>query len=55
MKIWGEGGEGGEIALNVLCEKKTEFCPAYISIHNSNRNQQIIIFMISNGKVCHYL
>ena len=38
------------IALNVLCSKREETYPAYVSKHNSNREKQVILLMISNGK-----
>ena len=38
------------IALNVLYAKKEKIYPAYVSKHNSNREKQVILFMISNGE-----
>ena len=29
--------------------------PAYVSKHNSNREKQVILFMIPNGEKWHYL
>ena len=43
------------IMLNVFYEKEMEFCPAYISKHNSNYKEQIIILIISKGEGWHYL
>ena len=43
------------IALNVLYAKKEKKYPAYVSKHNSNREKQIILLMITNGKGCHSL
>ena len=44
------------IALNVLYAKKEKIYPTYISKHNSNREKQVILLMISNGeKLWHYL
>ena len=42
------------IALNVLYTKKESMYPAYVSKHNSNREKQAILLMISNGEKCHY-
>ena len=36
------------IALNILYIKKKEILPAYISKHNSTREKQIILLMITN-------
>ena len=36
------------IALNVLYGKKEKLYPAYVSKHNSNREKQVILLMISN-------
>ena len=41
------------IALNVLYAKKEKIHPAYVSKHNSNREKQVILLMISNGERCH--
>ena len=40
----------------MLCilKKKIYIYPAYVSKHNSNREKQIIILMISNGGKWHY-
>ena len=38
------------IALNVLYIKEKEIYPAYISKHNSTREEQIILLMILNGE-----
>ena len=36
--------------------KKKKIYPAYVSKHNSNREKQVILLMISNEeKQCHYL
>ena len=44
------------IALNVLYAKKEKIYPAYVSKHNSNRERQVILLMISNGEgQWHYL
>ena len=37
------------IALNVLYPKKEKIYHAYVSKHNSNREKQVILLMISNG------
>ena len=37
------------IALNVFYSKKEKIYPAYVSKHNSNREKQVILLMISNG------
>ena len=36
------------IALNALCAKKEEICPAYVSKHNWNSEKQVILLIISN-------
>ena len=36
------------IALNISYAKKEKIYPAYISKHNSNREKQVILLMISN-------
>ena len=36
------------IALNILCIKKKEIYPAYISKHNSTHEKQTILLMIPN-------
>ena len=44
------------IALNVLYAEKEKIYPAYVSKHNSNREKQVTLLMISNGeKQWHYL
>ena len=35
--------------------KKKSIYPAYVSKHNSNRKNQAILLMISNGEKWHYL
>ena len=32
--------------------KKKKIYPAYVSKHNSNREKQVILLMISNGEKC---
>ena len=44
-----------KIALNVLYAKKIVIYHAYVSKHNSNREKQVIILIISNGEKWHYL
>ena len=41
-----------KIALNAFYAKKDKIYPAYISKHNSNREKQVILLMIPNGKKC---
>ena len=41
------------IVFNVLYAKKEKIYPAYVSKHNSNREKQVILLMISNGERCH--
>ena len=36
------------ITLNILYAKKEKIYPAYVSKHNSNREKQVILLMISN-------
>ena len=45
------------ITLNTLYTKEKEILPAYISNHNSTREKQIILLMISNEEKegWHYL
>ena len=43
------------IALNVLYAIKEKKYPAYVSKHNSNREKQVILLMISSRKGWHYL
>ena len=43
------------IALNILYAKKEKIYPAYVSKHNSNREKQVVLLMIPNGKRWHYL
>ena len=38
------------IALNVLYAKKEKIYPAYVWKHNSNREKQVFVLMISNGE-----
>ena len=38
------------IALNVLYAKKDKIYPPYVSQHNSNREKQVILLMISKGE-----
>ena len=40
------------IAFNVLYAKKEKIYPAYVSKHNSNREKQVILLMISNAEKC---
>ena len=40
------------IALNVLYAKKEKVYPAYVSKHNSNREKQVILLMVSNREGC---
>ena len=35
--------------------KKSELYPDYVSKHNSNREKQVIIIMISNEEGWHYI
>ena len=35
--------------------KKKKIYPAYVSKHNSNRENQVIFSMIPNGEGCHYV
>ena len=45
-----------KIALNALYAKKEKIYPDYVSKHNSNREKEIILLMISNGETqWHYL
>ena len=39
------------IAINILYAKKEKIYPAYDSKHNSNREKQVILLMISNAKI----
>ena len=41
------------IGLNVLYAKKEKIYPAYVSKHNSNREKQVILLMISNREKGH--
>ena len=44
------------IALNILYAKKEKIHPASVSKHNSNREKQVILLIISNReKLWHYL
>ena len=38
------------IALNDLYANKEKIYPAYVSKHNSKRQKQVIIFMITSGE-----
>ena len=42
-------------ALNVLHAKKEKIYPPYVSKHNSTREKQVILLMISNGEGWHYV
>ena len=44
-----------DATVNVLYKKQMEFCPAYISRHNSSRKKRIILLMISNGEGWYYV
>ena len=35
--------------------KKKKICPGYVSKHNSSREKQVILLMISNGEKLHTL
>ena len=52
LKNW-ENSE--KIALNVLYAWKKNVYPAYVSKHNSNREREVILLMISNVEEHHYL
>ena len=39
------------VALNILCTKEKEICPAYISKRNSDCEKQIILLMIPNDSI----
>ena len=41
------------IGLNVLYAKKEKIYAAYVSKHNSNREKQVILLMISNRETGH--
>ena len=43
------------IVLMFCMLKKKKVRPAYVSKHNSNCEKQIILLMITNGEVWHYL
>ena len=43
------------IALDVLYAKNEKIYSAYVSKHNSNRQKQVIFYMISNREGWHYL
>ena len=43
------------IAINVFYAKKEKVYPAYVSKHNSNREKQVILIMISNREKWHFL
>ena len=38
------------IALKALCARKENIYPAYVSKHNSNREKEVILLMIPDGK-----
>ena len=38
------------VVLNVSYAKKEKIYPAYVSKHNSNRQKQVFLLMISNGE-----
>ena len=40
------------IALNILYAKEEKLYPAYVSKYNSNREKQVILFMISKREKC---
>ena len=40
------------IAIDVLCVKKEKIYPAYVSKFDLNRQKQVILLMIPNGKRC---
>ena len=44
-----------KIALNVFYIKEMNIYPAYISKHNLNHEDEIILLMIPNGVRWHYL
>ena len=48
------GTVNATIALNVLYVKKEKIYLAHASKHNSNREEQVILFMILNGEGWHY-
>ena len=48
-------GKKQMFALNVLNAKKEEIYPNYVSQHNSNREKEVILLMITNGEGSHYL
>ena len=43
------------IVLNFLHAKKEKLYPAYVSVHNSNREKQVILLMIWNAEKWQYL
>ena len=43
------------IALSVLYAKKEKIYPTYVSKHNSNGENQVILLMIPNGEKWHCL
>ena len=43
------------IAVNVLYAKNKKIYSAYVSKYNSNRQKQVALLVISNGKGWHYL
>ena len=44
--------ENWKFALTVLYAKREKICCADVSKHNSNREKQVILLMISNGEKC---
>ena len=51
----GNGKNNVTIPLNILYAKKEKIYPAYVLKHNSNREKQVILLIVSNGKEWHYL
>ena len=43
------------IFLNILDAKKEKVSPAYVSKHNSNREKQVILSMVTNGEEWHHV
>ena len=41
--------------LNVLCTPKEKIYPTYVSKYNSQREEEVILWMIPNGENWHYL
>ena len=44
-----------KILLNLLYDKEEKMNPAYVSKNDSNREKQVILLMIPNGKRWHHL